>query len=342
MAHETPPSLPDLQAQDGGGVMTLPLPQDAVYEILLRLSAKDICRLRAVCRPWRSLLSDPQFIAAHVARHPRPPLVVAGYHTAYREDGVLFDIVDLSGDVVRRVRAVGDEWVTSVNLNFVCTAKGASSNIRLFNMTTGAVFALPQGLAKEHADDERDILDYTSVSAFGQVASTGEYKVLRILDSASFDNPEQLCEVFTLDGSDRARWRGKKAPPDPVSMSRWKSVVVSGIVYFFGQDSPLAELCSFDLEREEWRRGLPGPNYQQLRTNELSMAAVNDSLVIVHRYLTSYMDLWFLMDFEKGLWVKKHSIRAQLRGYSSTIRPLLVLSDGRIVLVQLVCTLEVP
>ncbi|KAK3152680.1 hypothetical protein QOZ80_2BG0162080 [Eleusine coracana subsp. coracana] len=267
MVRATPPSLRDLQAQDGGGVMTLPLPEDAVYEVLLRLPAKDVCRFRAVCRRWRSLLSDPQFIAAHEAHHPGLPLVVAGYHTGYRNDGVVFDIVDLSGDVVRRVCAAGkeNEWVTCVNHDFVCTAKGTTSNIRLFNMTTGAVFALPKGLAKEHAGDGQDILDYISVAAVGQVASTGKYKVLRILEASSFDdNPGQLCEVFTLDGSDHARWRSKNAPPDPVSMTRWKSVVASGIVYFFGQDSPLAELCSFDLEREQWRRDLQGPNYQQL------------------------------------------------------------------------------
>ncbi|TKW30981.2 hypothetical protein SEVIR_2G076301v4 [Setaria viridis] len=73
---------------------------DAVYEILLRLPAKELCRLRAVCRGWRSLLSDPHLIAAHSARHPGP-LIVAGYNPRYRDDGVLFDIVDLSGHRAR-------------------------------------------------------------------------------------------------------------------------------------------------------------------------------------------------------------------------------------------------
>ncbi|TVU33359.1 hypothetical protein EJB05_25171, partial [Eragrostis curvula] len=333
MAQATPQSGADPQAQQGG-VAPLPLPQDAVYEILLRLSARDICRLRGVCRPWRSLLSDPQFIAAHEARHPTTPLVVLGYHTGYHDEHVVFDMVDLSGKVLRRVHAAGEVWVTSVNQDFVCTSKDNSSCIRLFNMKTGVVFALPEELSEEHAED-RDILDFTSVAAIGQVASTGEYKVLRVLDSASFDKPEQLCEVFNLDGSSHARWRGKKAPPSPVSMTRFKSVVVNSIVYFFVQDSPLEDIASFDFESEEWRSGLRGPNYQQLRTNELSMAAVNGSLVLVHRYLSCYMDLWFLVDFERGLWEKRHSIRAQLHDYTSTIRPLLVLNDGGIVLVHI-------
>ncbi|CAN6165489.1 unnamed protein product [Urochloa humidicola] len=85
---------------------------DAIYEILLRVPAKDLCRFRAVCRPWRSLLSDPHFIAAHSTHHPAP-LIVAGYHTADWNHGILCDIMDLSGRVVKRVRRTWGEreWV---------------------------------------------------------------------------------------------------------------------------------------------------------------------------------------------------------------------------------------
>ncbi|TVU03302.1 hypothetical protein EJB05_51174, partial [Eragrostis curvula] len=278
----------------------------------------------------RSLFSDPQFIAAHEARHPTPPLVVLGYHTTglrCPDEQVVCDMVDLSGKVLRRVHAAGEVWVTSVNRDFVCTSKDSSYCIRLFNMKTGDVFALPEESSEEHAE-ERDILEFTSVAAIGQVASTGEHKVLRVLDS--FDESDQLCEVFNLDGSSHARWRAKKAPPTPVSMTQ--SVVVNNIVYFF--DYPEEDIASFDLEREEWMPVLQGLHYQQVRTNgnstELSMAAVNGCLVLVHRYFSCYVDLWFLVDFERGLWEKRHSIRARLCDFTRTIRPVLVLNDGRI------------
>ncbi|TVU33368.1 hypothetical protein EJB05_25180, partial [Eragrostis curvula] len=316
-----------------GSDAVVPLPSDAVYEVLLRVPGRDLCRFRAVCRPWHRLLSDPQFIAAHAARNSEPPLVVAGYHASYGGDGVLCDILALSGKVVRRVHAAGKDVVTSVNLDFVCTYKGYSSCIRLFNMTTGDVFALPEGLSDQEHAGERDILDHPSVAALGKVASTGEYKVLRVLNSPSIYNPAQLCQVFTLDGRSHARWRRKKAPPSPVSVICNESVAVNGIVYFLGL-SPQENISSFDLEREEWRSGLQGPRYKQLCMNELSMAAMNGCLVLVRRYLACYVDLWFLVDFERGLWEKRHSIRAQIHDYTSAIRPLLVLNDGRIVLVH--------
>lgn len=71
------------------------LPLDLVFDV----PAKEICRLRTVCRrPWRSLTSDPAFIKAHAARQPGP-LIVASYH----DDGELVHAMDLSGDVIKRV-----------------------------------------------------------------------------------------------------------------------------------------------------------------------------------------------------------------------------------------------
>ena len=68
------------------------LPADAVYEILLRLPARTLCRFRAVCRSWRSLTTDPFFIQAH---RPEPLLVLAG-------NGGDIHIMDMAGSVVIR------------------------------------------------------------------------------------------------------------------------------------------------------------------------------------------------------------------------------------------------
>ena len=87
------------------------LPIDTLYEILIRLPAKEVCRLRVICRPWRSLLSDPQFIAAH-ATHHRRPLIVAGHDKSHRDDGILCDIIDISGQVIKQIiRSTEDEWL---------------------------------------------------------------------------------------------------------------------------------------------------------------------------------------------------------------------------------------
>ncbi|KAL6639665.1 hypothetical protein ACP70R_023395 [Stipagrostis hirtigluma subsp. patula] len=228
-------SLPD--ARDG--VLPLPLPADAPCEILLRLSAKELCRLRTVCRPWRALLSDPHFIEAHTARHG--PLIVLGYDSArynpaYRNEGIICDVMDLSGHIVKHVH-------------------DRAGDVR---PTRPRVCALPEGFAEEHVvPEERLLCYYQAVTAFGKVASTGEIKVLRLLDNTDA-HPVQLCEIVTADGSDHARWRAKKAPPEILRLEDpWTSVVMDGIVYVLSYVP--GHIASFDLLTEDWRQPLQGP-----------------------------------------------------------------------------------
>ena len=70
---------------------------------------------------------------------------------------------------------------------------------------------------------------------------------------------------------------------------------------------------------------------------ELSLADMNGCLVVTHRTLSSSMDLWFLMDVEKGSWVRKYRMQLSIsyRHAEHTVRPLLVLNDGMIVLVHI-------
>ncbi|OEL21157.1 hypothetical protein BAE44_0017824 [Dichanthelium oligosanthes] len=164
-------------------------------------------------------------------------------------------------------------------------------------------------------------LDYRASVAFGRVASTGDYKLLQL----NYKPYEQLCEVFTHGGSGDARWRGKKTSPIDVDMRPLSRVAVDGIVYFFldqdidvvGQDVRPKGIASFDLLTEEWRTILQGPVPIQIEEDpadyaNLSLTTLYGSLVLVHCILNAKMDLWFLMEFEKGLCVKQHTVHANL------------------------------
>lgn len=69
-------------------------------------------------------------------------------------------------------------------------------------------------LSEEHKAQVLGFSNYRVAVVFRQVASTGAYKVLRMIDNDSLSGPYvQVCEVFTLDGKIEAPWRGKKASP---------------------------------------------------------------------------------------------------------------------------------
>ncbi|KAE8801109.1 Protein IQ-DOMAIN 32 [Hordeum vulgare] len=332
----------------GAGV----LPQDVLRDVLLRLPAKTICRLRAVCRSWRSFLSDPLFIAAHKSKHPGP-LIVSCICDLLGDGGGTINIMDLSGRVVRRMTtSIEDATLLCTRLDLICVTgkKNCHTSGHIIDPAAGHTLALPYKRAHVRA-----FVSYAF--ELGQVVSTGEYKALRCVgvDGWSHGSEPMISEVITLGGgagNRNASWRERPCPPCPVTSASKKSVVVNGVVYFlldfgshrFTYNGDRVEPCSvacFDLETEEWMGTLRGPvqvcnfvesanemcSYSDLY-RKLSLVNMNGFLVMVHDSLGCPLDLWFLIDIEKCLWDRKYSIAFQYENLFA--QPLLVLEDGRI------------
>ncbi|CAN6222620.1 unnamed protein product [Urochloa humidicola] len=140
------------------------LPAEILYEVLLRLPANAICRLRLVCRSWRSLSSDRTFATAHASRHP----LLAG--TSDNE----VRVVDLfSGDIIRRIVPVArPRYGMNSQLDLICvSASNSRERSSLLNLATGEVITtfLPDS-------PERDT-EFMSPFMLGHIPSTGELKV---------------------------------------------------------------------------------------------------------------------------------------------------------------------
>uniref|UniRef100_A0A0D9WWJ9 F-box associated beta-propeller type 3 domain-containing protein n=1 Tax=Leersia perrieri TaxID=77586 RepID=A0A0D9WWJ9_9ORYZ len=332
------------------------LPTDALFEL---------CRLRAVCRSWQTLTSDPLFVAAHRGFHPDPLLAV---DYLIRDHGHGVEIVDLSGNVLRRIPSSeidifclndsGDVRVLlphgqdsvimlRTRLDVVCfTRKCHPMGLWVVNPATGVSLALPDCHSDEVEAERTVNFGQVESYAFGHVSSTNQYKALRI--TCLRPDYRQLCEVITLDGDGTSigMWRKMQDPPAVICSSNdMKCVAVDGVVYFVMDfnTSDLFEgvmavepgsIASFNLETEEWMGTLRVPFLlaaYSLLLKLLSLADLNGCLVTAPNIYNECMDLWFLSDFESSLWVKKYSLPVQYTGFSS-VYPLLVLDDGRILL----------
>ncbi|CAN6171595.1 unnamed protein product [Urochloa humidicola] len=325
------------------------IPPDVLFDVLLRLPARDLCRLRAVCRSWRDLTSgDPLFAAAHAAAHPGPLFLAK-----FRSDKSSVYVVDLSGNVLKRVTGVGSGpyyHLHGTNLKLTCLATDWN-RCRVLDPATGAVRVLPESPAEEHTNRVNRSNPYTYF-ALGRIAATGEHKVLRMFNRLGFHNGgQQLFEVFTVSGGNAdAQWRARQGPG--LFIDECSGVVVDGVVYFLTSRVYEGARCgirpdyilSFDLGTEEWRRDLRGPissnagdaKVPHYTRCDLCLAELKGSLVFAdHREEPMSMDLWFLSDFENGVWVKEYHIRTHsiisrlVREYH--LKPLLLLDDGRLV-----------
>ncbi|KAF8737277.1 hypothetical protein HU200_014174 [Digitaria exilis] len=151
------------------------LPTDVLRDVLLCLPADELCRLRLVCRSWRSLTSDPIFAKAHSSRHN--PLVVGLRSNDGRPGHHEVQFLDpSSGRIVKTIPLLrlceGDQdHHLSTHHCLVYHSEGCRTGITcVINPATGS-------FTTDH-ENNSDSMWYTSV--FGWVPSTGEYKALRI------------------------------------------------------------------------------------------------------------------------------------------------------------------
>ncbi|KAL6595058.1 hypothetical protein ACP70R_048161 [Stipagrostis hirtigluma subsp. patula] len=330
------------------------LPTDVLSEVLLRLPAKALCRLRLVCRSWRSLTSDPEFAKAHSSRH----LLAVGLRFRSGTPDRDIHFLDLSGNIVKRMSLTDCSPEFSVQRGLLCLLSENRSHVSVLNPATGAVSALPDDIAVAHDGILGD--DSWTTCVLGHVPITGSYKVLRIhsyLPIIDIACTQQVCEVITLgDGDLSTRWRAKPGPSICVAMDSRDIAVVNGVACFlfmtFGiGDRVIVEpdgIALFDLATEEWRpvtlRGPLSTNlsdtdkklpYQRHR-KDLQLRRLDGCLVTVHHNRQDCsMGIWFLEDMDKGLWIKRHSISYMPDcKYDQFILPypMTVLKDGRIVI----------
>ncbi|CAN6213511.1 unnamed protein product [Urochloa humidicola] len=302
-----------MASQDGASIDGV-LTQDALYEILLRVPARPLCRFRTVCRSWSSLLTDSHFAAAHTTHHRGDPLfavcVASGAHGEVAE----IKLLDTNGHTVKRL-SVGPTLalrqmllrLDKVLLRGLIFLQGHA--LRVLDPATGTVSILP-----------RNIPGAGNSIVFGRAMSStgghGEYKVLS-LDTSPYAT--QPCKVKTFHNGRR------------------EMAVAKGIVYHLvDNDSWL--IVAFDLEAERWWPSLiQGPvlvptidGYAQpLR----SLAELKGHLAAVSTTVLN-MNIWLLMD--SGKWHKQCRVRTCIQQLiwlpAKDAEPMWMLDDGRVAL----------
>ncbi|CAL5079158.1 unnamed protein product [Urochloa decumbens] len=327
---------PQTMASNDAGVF---LPRDALYEILLRVLARPLCRFRAVCKSWRSLLSDdPQFAAAHAARHPLFAVAVAG---GSHGEAAEIDILDTSGHVVKRVSAGASALLRQMlpHLGLILTShlvavEGAYRALRVINLATGTVSLLPD-------DGGR----FYSSFVFGRVASStkgnddAKYKVLSL--------SHHVTQVLTVDGNGTSQSHGawrivRTNPPVRIDKFHRETVVAKGVVYHLVDNNASDgwTMAAFDLAAEEWRPALvQGPVAEPSIGGNVwrnSLAEVNGRLAAVSSTVST-MDIWLLMGSgEQAMWRKRCRILTSSiqrpHGLFPDVEPLWALDDGRVAL----------
>ncbi|TVU38158.1 hypothetical protein EJB05_11512, partial [Eragrostis curvula] len=199
-----------------------PLANDGVLPTDLLTEA--LCRLRVVCRSWRSLTSNPCFASAHSSRHP----LFAGRFYVEDQEKYEFEIhiFDMFGNTVkRRMCGLGDDLAAhlSTQADLLCvkrqTKRVGEGQDLLLNPATGAVHVLPGVRSSSRCVDAKCFL--------GHVPSTGEYKELRVLTYCGDNDDDQHAYVRSHHATQRRPWQPElEGARDAVPSSSYKHLAV--------------------------------------------------------------------------------------------------------------------
>lgn len=261
------------------------LPIDVITEILRRLPAKDILRIRSVCKLWNSLTRENQFISQHMNNPPNPDDL--GIITLYQSHNPMkfkffahcfvngfheFNMIDL-------YELGEDSFQVSNSCRGLVCIYGRFSTTYVVNPSIKEVLEAPRTKNRAQAS-----------IALVHDESSGKYKLIRLFELAVRDRTG--CEIFEL-GS--YSWR---AAPYALSSVKYNSlpVVVNGAIYWLAnlvlQDETI--VISLDIKSERFNiidEPMDFADRRNAQTFELDGQLCQSTMTESARHLT-------LVDFE--------------------------------------------
>ncbi|CAA7033084.1 unnamed protein product [Microthlaspi erraticum] len=227
------------------------LPGDLLEEILYRVPATSVKRLRSVCKRWNRLVNDNRFIRKLLDKAAKQFLILD-----LKEFRVFSMSVNLHGipsiEVIDQL-SLNDSQLISAQSNIgqvsycdgllLCTIKDDDTRrIVVWNPCTGQTKWI-------HGGDRGKQSECTSIYTLGSYqdnkSGNNSYKVLRMICHVVLEL--EICDINSNS------WRKIDGPGSNILL-KFCSVSLKGKTYWFGKDRNKEHVClvSFDYERERF------------------------------------------------------------------------------------------
>ncbi|XP_059670662.1 putative F-box protein At3g10430 [Cornus florida] len=283
--------------------------EDTVLEILLRLSVKSLLRFKCVCRYWRDLIKNSNFISKHLHHQNRKAyLLIQRYHystsryaLALLRLQMLTNMPIVYHDIEDPHTPKRPSVIDSFN-GILCICDGCQ--IALWNPTTREFKPLPVS--------DPVLPPYTKAYnnhyGFGLDLVTNNYKVIWIqyLWDEKTDCPydHAVVSVYNL-GIDSWKLVEADLCPDDYIQETLGNTCINGRYYWLikGNDNNYLVL-SFDMENEAFQRILAPLEINNSQFGALAL--YNESIALLlydPREVEKQVDIWMMI--EEGYWTEQ-------------------------------------
>ncbi|XP_066160441.1 uncharacterized protein [Oryza sativa Japonica Group] len=207
------------------------IPDDVIFDILLRLPSKSLIRFKSVCKAWHAIISNPCFISAHLECSKQKPSIfmVPGVYEKQNNGENTSFLMGLyqyqGGNIMEQIhvqdfpQGIGT-WSRPIHCNGMLLISTMNHEMIVCNPSTREIVSLPKGSYNLHAGPR---------AGFGFDPHSNKYKVARFFYQRDDDTSELVCkfEVLTLGTN---LWRQTEDPPYPIS--GLTPVHVKGAIYW--------------------------------------------------------------------------------------------------------------
>lgn len=282
----------------------LDLPEDIITDILKRLPAKSLVRFRCVCKPWGALLTDSNFIKAHLKRNrsvfqsnlkTNTRLILARYCDT------LLSATD-SSDTKNKNAIQAEELDFPLVKNLPYYVKGHSDGLLCLVINDGyeglLVIYNPSIQQYRKLPNPGNFRSTREVIGIGYDETCDDYKVVRV--------PSNYCrmkcpgykpkvEVLTLKSNTWRQIPDEDTPPYFVEHI-FQATEVNGGLYWLVEDHQTARclILRFDLAGEKFKV-IPPPPDESSRSIAW-IGPLKEWLCVVHTRRLSDVHVWATKD----------------------------------------------
>ncbi|KAK1402853.1 F-box only protein 8-like [Heracleum sosnowskyi] len=292
------------------------LPENLIFEILSRLSVKDLLQFKSVCKSWYDIISSPIFVSKHLNNYYNNNdnwrgCLLAQFYATPNE----LQLYELLVDETPQVLDYEILYDMPLYCSYVCgpcdglyyVNQYYSDGRALWNPAINEFKTLPEIIPKPDLPD--GFTDaYYEVYSLGCDHVSGDYKVV-IMKSYQNDidlkHPVSVVSVLVYSlRTDSWRYCGDLAKAYDLKKNKCY-IYVNGCCYWFGSFKDSSEvIVSFDMSNDSFKE-IDVPEYAHPSSN--CLAVYDDSLVFLSlRKTHKIFDIW-TWGVER-CWTKKFSV----------------------------------
>ncbi|KAK3195754.1 hypothetical protein Dsin_027064 [Dipteronia sinensis] len=305
-------------------------PFEILYNILGRLPVKEIIRFRCVCKAWRDLVVDPNFISTHLNLQTEDSdrcllQYKAGRHGGGKDFFVAFNARNFAEhsnlEVPFSCETNYFKMVGSVN-GLLCLSLSFSLFGRTLYLWNPSIWKLK---ILRGSCFRRQIEKWQTDFAigFGFHHRTNDYKIVRIMYFTEIGEPyverePPRVEVFSLA---RNSWRKVGTNSGSYARDKTSTVVVNGCVHWFAyrtKDASGKFILAFDFDSEEFGE-ITLPKYHHNGDSqfhghrpEAFLAVLRESLALIASFYKNRLicyNIWVMREYGMAeSWSKQYSV----------------------------------